>query len=144
MGFLRNMLNEAGSKAGRAIGNKLFPKSTDYVRMGDLNGNSTERAIEVVEAQRDAEMLKIAAQLFADKMRLVMELEFVASDMDHNLNALAQLDTIMESLPGRFERSYDDQQLYKAALAKMKAGIALCRAKDPSNTALAYFANKYE
>ena len=86
---------------------------------------------------------RIAAQLLADKMRFVMELYFKASDMDHNLNVLAQLETILESLPRRFDRSYEEQQLYKATLAKMKAGIALCRSKDPDNEALAYFVDKY-
>lgn len=139
MGFLKNLFDEAGSKAGRAIGNKLFPRSTDYVRLGDLDGNSSE----VIRAQSAAEKKMIAAQLLADKMRFVMELEFKASDVDHNLNVLAQLETIMESLPRRFDRSYEEQRLYKAALAKMKAGIALCRAKDPDNKALAYFVDKY-
>lgn len=139
MGFLRNLFDEAGSKAGRAIGNKLFPRSTDYVRLGDLDGNSSE----VIWAQSAAEKKMIAAQLLADKMRFVMELDFKASDIDHNLNVLAQLETILESLPRRFDRSDEEQRLYKAALAKMKAGIALCRAKDPDNKALAYFVNKY-
>lgn len=139
MGFLKNMFDEAGSKAGRAIGNKLFPRSTDYVRLGDLDGNSSE----AIRAQSQAEQERIAAQLLADKMRFVMDLDFNASDIDHNLNVLAQLETIIESLPRRFDRSYEEQRLYKAALAKMKAGIAFCRAKDPDNEALAYFADKY-
>ena len=139
MGFLKNLFDEAGSKAGRAIGNKLFPRSTDYVRLGDLDGNSSE----AIRAQSQAEQERIAAQLLADKMRFVMDLDFNASDIDHNLNVLAQLETIIESLPRRFDRSYEEQRLYKAALAKMKAGIALCRAKDPDNEALAYFAEKY-
>jgi hypothetical protein len=139
MGFLKNLFDEAGSKAGRAIGNKLFPRSTDYVRLGDLDGNPSE----AIRAQSQAEQERIAAQLLADKMRFVMDLDFNASDIDHNLNVLAQLETIIESLPRRFDRSYEEQRLYKAALAKMKAGIALCRAKDPDNEALAYFAEKY-
>ena len=143
MGFLKSLLNAAGVKTGAAIGNKLFPKSTDYIRIGDLNGNSAQSAREIVEAQSEAERERIAAQLLADKTRLVMELQFKVSDIDHNLNVLAQLESIMESLPRRFDRSYDEQRLYKAALAKMKAGIVLCRSKDPDNEALAYFADKY-
>ena len=139
MGFLKNLFDEAGSKTGKAIGNKLFPNSTDYIRLGDLNGNSSE----AIMAQSEAEQERIAAQLLADKMRFVMELDFRASDIDHNLNVLAQLETILESLPRRFDRSDEEQRLYKAALAKMKAGIALCRAKDPDNSALAYFVDKY-
>ena len=143
MGFLKNMFDEAGSKAGRAIGNKLFPKSTDYVRLGDLNGNSTEAARKVVEAQSEAELERIAAQLFADKMRMVLEMKFDMNDMDGNLNALAQLAAIMDSLPSRFDRTDEEKQLYNAAKSKMKAGLALCNAKDPHNAALAYFQEKY-
>ena len=139
MGFLRNLLNAAGLKTGAAIGNKLFPKSTDYVRLGDLGGNTKE----AIREQRAADRQRIAAELLADKMRLVMDLEFKPSDMDHNLNVLTQLDSVIESLPSRLQRSYDERQLYKAALAKMKAGLVLCRSKDPSNAALAYFAEKY-
>ena len=143
MGFLKNLFDEAGNKAGRAIGNALFPKSTDCVRIGDLNSNTAEQARKIAKAESEAERQKIAAQLLADKTRLVIELEFKTSDIDHNLNVLAQLETILESLPRRFDRSYEEQRLYKAALAKMKAGIALCRAKFPDNEALAYFASKY-
>ena len=143
MGFLKNMFDEAGSKAGRAIGNKLFPKSTDYVRLGDSNGNSTEAARKVVEAQSEAELERIAAQLFADKMRMVLEMKFDMNDMDGNLNALAQLAAIMDSLPSRFDRTDEEKQLYNAAKSKMKAGLALCSAKDPHNAALVYFQEKY-
>ena len=48
------MFNEAGSKAVRAIGNKLFSKSIDYVRLVDLNGNSARTAMEIAEAQSKA------------------------------------------------------------------------------------------
>lgn len=143
MGFLRNLFDEAGSKAGRAIGNKLFPKSTDYIRLGDLDGNSARSAREIAEAQSEAECERIAAQLLADKTRLVMELQFKVSDIDHNLNVLAQLDTVVESLPRRFDRSYEEQQLYKAAVAKIKSGLAICKSSSVRNSALAYFQEKY-
>ncbi len=144
MGFLKNMFDEAGSKAGRAIGNKLFPKSTDYVRLGNLNGNSSETSRKAVEAQSEAELRRIAAQLFADKMRMVLELRFDVNNMDDNLNALAQLAAIIDSLPSLgFNRSYEEDQLYDAAKSKMQAGLAICKAKDPHNSALAYFEEKY-
>ena len=143
MGFLKNMFDEAGSKAGRAIGNKLFPRSTDYVRLGDLNGNSAQSVREIAEAQSEAERERIAAQLLADKMRVVMELQFKVSDIHHNLNVLAQLDTVVESLPRRFDRSYEEQRLYKAAVAKIKSGLAICKSSGARNSALAYFEEKY-
>jgi len=143
MGFLRRMLEEAGGKTGRAIGNKLFPNSTDYVRLGDLNGNSARTAREIAEAQSEAEREKIEAQLLADKMRLVLSLQFVANDMNHNLNVLAQLAAVMDSLPSWLQRSDEEKRVYKTAKSKMQAGLNICRAKDPRNPALAYFEEKY-
>lgn len=143
MSFLKNLFDEAGSKAGRAIGNKLFPKSTDYVRIGDLNGNTEEQARKIAMAQNEAEQERMAAQLVADMLREVLNIRFDANNMNHNIEALAQLDAIIEGLPNRFNRTDDDDRIYKAAKAKIKTGIALCRSIDPNNKALAYFAEKY-
>ena len=137
------MFDEAGSKAGRAIGNKLFPNSTDYVRLGDLNGNSVRNAREIAEAQYEAESERIEAELLADKMRLALSLQFDMNDMDHNINVLAQLAAIMDSLPSWFDRSDEEKRVFKTAKSKMKAGLNICRAKDPHNPALAYFEEKY-
>jgi len=49
----------------------------------------------------------------------------------------------IEGLLNRFNRSIGEQRIYKVAIAKIKSGIALCRAKDPGNKALAYYADKY-
>lgn len=143
MSFLKNLFDEAGSKAGRAIGNKLFPKSTDYVRIGELNGNTAEQARKIAMAQNEAEQERMAAQLVADMLREVLNIRFDANNMNHNIEALAQLDAIIEGLPNRFNRTDDDDRIYKAAKAKIKTGIALCRSIDPNNKALAYFAEKY-
>ncbi|MCR5037326.1 MAG: hypothetical protein K6A73_08410 [Bacteroidales bacterium] len=143
MGFFRNMFNEAGSKAGRAIGNKLFPKSTDYIRIGDLDGSSSERAREMIEVQSDAEQERIAAQLSADTMRMVLNLQFDVRNMDHNLNVLTQLATIIDSLPSWFNRTEEEKRIYKTAKAKMQAGLVICKSKDPNNPTLAYFEEKY-
>lgn len=143
MSFLKNLFDEAGSKAGRAIGNKLFPKSTDYVRIGELNGNTAEQARKIAMAQNEAEQERMAAQLVADMLREVLNIRFDANNKNHNIEALAQLDAIIEGLPNRFNRTDDDDRIYKAAKAKIKTGIALCRSIDPNNKALAYFAEKY-
>lgn len=143
MSFLKNLFDEVGSKAGRAIGNKLFPKSTDYVRIGELNGNTAEQARKIAMAQNEAEQERMAAQLVADMLREVLNIRFDANNMNHNIEALAQLDAIIEGLPNRFNRTDDDDRIYKAAKAKIKTGIALCRSIDPNNKALAYFAEKY-
>lgn len=143
MGFLKNLFDEAGSKAGRAIGNKLFPNSTDYVRLGDLNGNSARTAREMAEARSEAERERIEAELLADKMREVLSLQFDMNDMDHNFNVLAQLAAIMDSLPSWFNRSDEEKRVYKTAKSKMKSGLRICKAKDPYNPALEYFQEKY-
>ena len=137
------MFEEAGSKTGRAIGNKLFPNSTDYVRLGDLNGNSVEQARQMARARSEAERERIEAELLADKMREVLSLQFDARDMDHNINVLAQLAAIMDSLPSRFNRSDEEKRVYKAAKTKMQAGLRICKAKAPHHPALEYFEEKY-
>ena len=143
MGFFRNVFDEAGSKVGRAIGNLLFPNSTDYVRIGDLNGNSAEQARQIAEAQVEAEQERIEAQLLADKMRLVLSLQFDMNDMDHNLNVLTQLAAVMDSFPSWFRRTEEERRVFNAAESKMKVGLNICRAKDPRNPTLAYFEEKY-
>lgn len=143
MGFFRNVFDEAGSKVGRAIGNLLFPNSTDYVRIGDLNGNSAEQAREIAEAQVEAEQERIEAQLVADKMRLVLSLQFDMNNMDHNLNVLAQLAAVMDSFPSWFRRTDEERRVFNAAESKMKFGLKICKTKDPHNPALAYFEEKY-
>jgi hypothetical protein len=94
-------------------------------------------------AQNEAEQERMAAQLVADMLREVLNIRFDANNMNHNIEALAQLDAIIEGLPNRFNRTDDDDRIYKAAKAKIKTGIALCRSIDPNNKALAYFAEKY-
>ncbi|MBQ8957107.1 MAG: hypothetical protein IJ057_01175 [Bacteroidales bacterium] len=144
MGFFRNLFDEFGTKTGSAIGNALFPNSTDYVRLGDLNGNTVQNAREIAAAQSEAEQERIEAQLVADKMRTVLCLQFDMNDMDHNLNVLTQLAAIMDSLPSWFNRSDEEKRVYKTAKSKMKAGLRICKTKDPNNLALNYFEEKYD
>ena len=140
MGFFGNMINEAGKKAGRAIGNSLWGNKTDYVRIGDLEGNSRKDAL----MQADLEEKRMEQQLLADQMRHVMELNFSSTDLDHNINVLAELDSILESLPSlSWNRSDDEKKLHKAAKAKLMLGIEICLEKDPGNRIVRRIAEKY-
>ena len=144
MGFLGNMLSEAGKKAGRAIGNSLWGNKTDYVRLGDLNGDSVENAREAARIQAQADEERIENELLADQMRHVMELNFSSTNVDHNINVLAELDSIMESLPSlAWNRSDAEKKIYKAAKAKLMTGIDICLSKDPGNRIVRRIAEKY-
>lgn len=144
MGFLKNMLDEAGKKAGRAIGNSLWGNKTDYIRLGDLDGNSVENARETARIQAIADEERIENELVADQMRHVMELNFSSTNIDHNINVLAELDSILESLPSlSWNRSDAEKKLHKAAKAKLMMGIEICLSKDPGNRIVRRIAEKY-
>ncbi len=144
MGFLKNMLDEAGKKAGRAIGNSLWGNKTDYIRLGDLDGNSVENARETARIQAIADEERIENELVADQMRHVMELNFSSTNIDHNINVLAELDSILESLPSlSWNRSDAEKKLHKAAKAKLMTGIEICLSKDPGNRIVRRIAEKY-
>lgn len=144
MGFLKNMFDEAGKKAGRAIGNSLWGNKTDYVRLGDLNGNTAEQARLNAIIQSNADEERIENELVADQIRHVMELNYSSTNIDHNINVLAELDSILESLPSlSWNRSDAEKKLYKAAKAKLMMGIEICLSKEPDNPIVRRIAEKY-
>lgn len=139
MGFFKNMLDEAGTKAGKAIGNSLWGDSTDYYRVGDM-GSSRKEEIEhhylLEEQARESRMIE-------DQMRYLMSMHFSTSDVRHNISILADLCAIIESLPGkRFLRNDEQQRLFNAAKSKFEAGRSLCQSMAPDNEALSYFSAK--
>lgn len=144
MGFLGNMLSEAGKKAGRAIGNSLWGNKTDYVRLGDLNGNSVENAREAARIQAEADEKRIENELVADQIRHVMELNYSSTNINHNINVLAELDSILASLPTLpWNRSDAEKKLHKTAKAKIMMGIEICLSKEPNNPIVRRIADKY-
>ncbi|MBQ3438993.1 MAG: hypothetical protein IJG35_03330 [Bacteroidales bacterium] len=133
------MLQEAGKKTGSAIGNRLFKKSTDYIRVGELDGSSSRQS-------RTDQMILMRRQAKMDRqtelMNEVLRMDFDARDIRQNLAVLAQLASVLDSLPNRFNRSDFEQQIFKMAKSKMESGIVICKSIDRRNTAIMHFENK--
>lgn len=144
MGFFGNLLSEAGKKAGRAIGNSLWGSKTDYVRLGDLDGNSVENARETARIQAQVEEERIDNELVTEQIRYVMELNYSSTNIDHNIIVLAELDSILASLPKlSWNRSDAEKKLHKAVKAKIMMGIEICLSKEPNNPIVRRMADKY-
>lgn len=148
MGFFKKMFEEAGTKAGSAIGNKLWGNSTDYVRIGERPMSKSEKELQEISMLfQQAEMVDRlqakADQTASDQMQWIMDLHFSPTDVDYNLTVLSDLCTFLDSLPtSKFARSANDDKLYRAAKSKFESGIILCKAKEPNNPGLQYFEGK--
>lgn len=129
MGFFKSLIEEAGRKTGGAIGNKLFPKSTDYIRLGELGDAREKRLKEESRAQR--RKLEMDHQLTLQEA--LLELQFDQRDLEHNLSVLTRIAAILDSLPGKWERSELEQTTFKMAKSLMVSGIAICKGIDPNN-----------
>ena len=98
MGFFKNMFDEAGRKTGSAIGNKLFPKSTDYIRLGKLGDDGSE---ERMEAEREAQQERLEMEQQTMVMDSLLKLKFDTKDIEHNISVLTQISAIIDSLADR-------------------------------------------
>lgn len=139
MGFFKNMFDEAGRKTGKAIGNKLFPKSTDYIRIGDLGDDRKEQLEMELEAQQDR--LKMEHQ--NGLMQSLLQIHFDTRDIDKNIEGLTKVAAILDSLPSRLERDQMDNKVYKMAKSMMSSGIAICKSINPNNAIVKHFESKY-
>ena len=132
------MLNEAGKKTGQAIGNKLFPGSTDYLRIGSL-GDENGRLEADLEVQQERMEMEHQSAL----QQAMIRLHFDSRDIEHNVSVLTQIAAIIDSLPNRFQRSEMEQKTYKMAKSMIQSGIVLCKRIDASHPMVAYFDSKY-
>ena len=140
MGFFKSLLDEAGKKTGSAIGNKLFKHSTDYVRLGDLDGDSFQDRI---DAEREAAKERIELESQAAQLRELLRIQFDPHNIEYNIIALTQISAILDSLPTRLSRSEMEQKIFKMASSKIKTGIEICKSIDPDNRVVKHFESKY-
>ncbi|MBQ3580789.1 MAG: hypothetical protein II975_07370 [Bacteroidales bacterium] len=151
MGFLNNMMEEAGKKTGKAIGNKLFGQYADDYRIRVADGGSTEsdskslKAVAKIEAktkkeEREAELEMHEKEKEAEFMKELRELSFNASDIDYNINVLSQLVSLMESANSEDDKT--KESIIALATSKFDTGLAICRAINPNNPMVAYFTQK--
>lgn len=141
MGFFKNMKDEAGKKAGKAIGNAVFGSlgADQTVNVNARGGGSTsdadyeKRALERMrieqanKEQRDIQLQDIVTVTFdADNPNSIIQVLTVIA---------AQIDAWIKN-PGKFKRHLE------AATSKFDMGIAILRSSDPSNAMLTYFMDK--
>lgn len=140
MGFFKNMFNEAGKKTGSAIGNRLFPKYTDYVRIGELGVDPQERfSKEIMLAEERMEL-----EHNSNIMQSLLELKFDGNNLEHNIGVLTQIAAIIDSLPSLYiRRTEPEDKVYKMAKSMMNSGVTICKAIDPHNSVIEFFENKY-
>lgn len=143
MGFLKNLLDEAGKKTGSAIGNRLFPEYTDYVRLGPMPGVSYA---DQQRAQRRAAREQFEMQQQASQFNDLLNIDFSPTDIEQNIAALTKVAAVIDSLQSHdlfSRRSDQEERTYNMALSMMRSGIMICKIINPNHPALAYFERRY-
>ena len=160
MGFLSNLADEAGKKTGKAIGNKLFGRYADDIRVGygEIGENKESSAkAEVkkvkVEAKERRKDVKLQEQFkLKDNIRQqineIQAMVFDTESVKANINAMMRLSSIIESADtSDIDTSWDEEkntlqkQLLGSAQSKFNMGLELCRAIDPSDSSIVMFDN---
>ena len=158
MGFLSNLADEAGKKTGKAIGNKLFGRYADDLRIGvgDLDDGASSAKAEAkkvkAEGKEKRKELKLQEQLntkksLQNKIDEIQSMVFDTQSVKANINAMMQLSSIIESFDDDDIDIWDEdkntlrEQLFKSAQSKFNMGINLCKAIDPTDPSIIIFEN---
>lgn len=151
MGFLENMANEAGKKTGKAIGNKLFGRYADDMRVGygEVDGSGRAAAKQVkAEGREERKRMKLQDKLdhqsdIRQQIAEIQSLEFNTQDVKSNVNVLLRLLSISETEldVNNYETAELQKQLKELSLKKLKMGINLCKAIAPSDASISMVEN---
>lgn len=146
MGFFDNLGNEFGKKTGKAIGNKLYGKHADDIRVAsrsDINANINSRGAK--QCEEDLEYLKEKERIRQETLKLeqdtkvlndIINIEFNPLDKD---NIIKDLTTLSANVDTMLEESNRNKV---AAKSKFEAGLAMLGSIDPQNPMVSYFAGK--
>ena len=141
MSFFKNLFDEAGRKTGGAIGNKLFPKSVDYVRIGHLGDDDSEKDPTSVDFYAQKRLLLLEHQNHL--MQSLIQISFDPSDIHNNIVGLTKIAAILDSLPSWIDRDNMDKRIHKMAKSMMATGITISKRIDPNNPIIKQFEDKY-
>ena len=152
MGFLKNMFNEAGTKTGKAIGNKLFGSYANDLNIGisgsqDVSAKDEVQAtmkIEMVRARHEKELQELQYAQQRDKEQRARELQIedeimnieFGNDKDDTIAKLAKLLSILKS---NSNTNYKTVNILELAKTKFDIGLALLRSMDPGNSMIPFF-----
>lgn len=153
MGFLKNAADEFGKKTGKALGNKLYGRHADDIRigMGGLDGGgekkTTRHDVEIAEIEsetRELELdqktreIELAAELeeksqFRDISNEIAAITFSTTNIEENF---AKLDAILPYAKMESRKDKAKEQLVDIAQTKFQTGLALCRRINPDHPML--------
>lgn len=157
IGFWGNVLDEAGKKTGKAIGNKVFGKyaADDVVRIhtnvnGSVNNCSSQpekRSLtsSVISQIDNEEYQKRKTEKFQHDLKVgdeILNIEFDTSDFKGNIQVLLKLMTMTDAWVKNTKGNEDKENMYKLARSKFDAGVMMCQMIDPTNPSLIMFQNK--
>lgn len=146
MGFWDSMMDEAGSKTGKAIGNAIFGKKgadqtinlqggfdggsnrgTDISNQLELQKQNIEMQAEIRENERNQKILDD-----------IMLLEFDAENVANNVKILTKLSSMIDI----WIKDEDMISFYEVAITKFDMGLLVSQTIDPQNPFVALMAKK--
>ena len=146
MGFFDNLSNEFGRKTGKAIGNKLYGKHADDIRVGqNLNvnygnnsngGGNVQRDTTDYEAMEKAKRETLKQEQESKFLESIINVEFDANDKDAIVKTLTSLSSYVDLW------IKDSGKNANVARSKFDTGLAMLSAVDASNPMITYFTNK--
>ena len=145
MGFLDNLGNEFGKKTGKAMGNKLYGKHADDIRLGsrtDLNANinhdssSVGQNIDNYEEIEKEKRKTLKLEQNSKFLESIINVEFDSQDKDSIIKTL----TILSSYVDLWLK--ESNKNHAIARAKFDTGLAILSTVDPQNPMITYFTNK--
>ena len=145
MGFLDNLGNEFGRKTGKALGNKLYGRHADDLRIGSSAQTSYKRSnsssigqdftdYEAIErAKRKTMEYEQNAQFLEDIIRI----EFDSSNKESIIKELTTLASYIDLwLKGGAKKNLN------VAKSKFDSGLAILNSIDPKNPIITFLTNK--
>jgi hypothetical protein len=139
MSFLNKMMDEAGKKTGKAIGNKLFGKYAAD-RVVEFNYNKNTNATNAAAADSSSAQELAEFQNNMQRKNELIDLVFDESNVQNNYKILFKLITIIDS---EIKTGVsDNSEMYSLARSKFDAGILMCQMVDPTNPNIALFQSK--
>lgn len=147
MGFLNNLADEFGAKTGKALGNKLYGKHADDLRVGVSESNqsssgASKRDLELAEIESRNRLKEMKAEETQELKKEIKMITFSTTDITENFNKLDTLLPYIEMNPDDFEE--DMALVVKAAQSKFKTGMAMCKSIDPNNPVIQYLESEQE
>lgn len=146
MGFWDSMMDEAGSKTGKAIGNAIFGKmgADQTINLqGDFNGGSDRETDISDQLKLQKQNIEMQAEIRENERNQkilddIMLLEFDAENVANNVKILTKLSSMIDI----WIKDEDMISFYEVAITKFDMGLLVSQTIDPQNPFVALMAKK--